>query len=153
MDPTHPVYIHLAWCKPGLHTFVVKHEPDEVSSDEKEGKSKASFSNFMNLKTKQKAKEKKTFFVHDMLATFRDENVPLHYNPRHMKRAKKEKFHERPVFEKWIDDNPEVIKAMLNHDKNRWNLKQIADSPTEYMRIQDLIVTNYSLLTDIYHYL
>lgn len=153
VDPTHPVYIHLAWCKPGLHTFAIKHESEDVVSDGEEGQQKAAFSLFMNTKVKQGSKERKTFYVHDMLATFRDEEVPLHFNPRHLVRAKKEKFNERPVFEKWVEDSPDVVKAMLNHDKNRWTLRNACESPAEYMRILDLVVVSYSLLTDVYHFL
>ena len=40
---------------------------------------------------------------------------------------------------------------MHNHDKNRWDLKTICG--TEYSAINNTIVMNYSLLTDIYHYL
>lgn len=37
VDPSHPVYIHMAWCKPGLHTYCISHNPDDIASDGEEG--------------------------------------------------------------------------------------------------------------------
>ena len=107
----------------------------------------------MNMKMVQGNKKKKKFFVHDMLATLREEEVPLYYNPRHVKKTLVEKHNERPVFDRWITDTPEIISQMFNHDKNKWNLKNVCATAHEYSRISELVVTNYSLLTDVYHYL
>ena len=107
----------------------------------------------MNSKLIKGNKKKKTFFVHDMLATLREENVPKYYHPRHVKKTKKNKFTERPVFDRWIADSPEIIGQMINHDKSKWSLKKMIETPQDYNRIVDLVALNHSLLTDIYHYL
>ena len=68
--------MHVAWLKPGRHTYTINYEPEEIFSDSAEGKQDALLSLLMNKNVKGK-KSKKTFYVHEMLATYREEKVPL----------------------------------------------------------------------------
>jgi len=42
---------------------------------------------------------------------------------------------------------------MLVHDKSHWDLKRICETPKEYSQLESLIVYNFQLFTDTYHYL
>ena len=54
--------------------------------------------NFAKANKKKSLKDKTRFYLHEMLATYREEKVPLCYNPRHLRKFVKEKYYERPVF-------------------------------------------------------
>ena len=69
--------MHVAWLKPGRHTYTINYDPNEVVSDGEEGKKDAKFNLFMNLKLVKGKKSKRTFYLHDMLATYREEKIPL----------------------------------------------------------------------------
>lgn len=77
----------------------------------------------------------------------------LGYNPRHLNRHQKDLYRERPVFKQWIGDTPEIVAAMLAHDKNHWDLRRICLDNKEYNHLETIIVHNFGLLTDTYHYL
>ena len=67
--------------------------------------------------------------------------------------TERNKYQDRPVFAKWLEDTPETLAAMLAHDRNHWHLKQLTDTPQDYSHLEALIVTEFPVLTDIYHYL
>ena len=69
---------------------------------------------FMNILSKpdtknDSKKKQRKYFIHDMLATFRDEKVPFWYNKRHEKIIEKNMHIERPVFDKWKADTDELV--------------------------------------------
>jgi len=68
-------------------------------------------------------KSKQNFFVHDLLSTFRDEAIPFYYNPRHMTKITKDQYRERPIFNSFIADNPDVVSRILLHDSKYWSLR------------------------------
>ena len=70
-----------------------------------------------------------------------------------MKRIQKEKYREREVFAAWKTDTADTVTQIMNHDKNRQNLRKICETPQEYQKISDTIIQNLTLLTDLYHYL
>ena len=98
VDPTHPMYIHIAWVKPGRHTYCVSQEPENVYSSGDEGKGDMMIDLFMNKKVRKGKKSKERFYVHDMLATFREEPIPDYYNTRHLRVLERDKHKERNVF-------------------------------------------------------
>ena len=74
-DPKSPVYIHFAWVKPGKNTYTINYNPADIESDGSEGRADAAFNLFMNTKMTKGKKCDQTFFVHEMLSTYREEPV------------------------------------------------------------------------------
>ena len=60
---------------------------------------------------------------------------------------------ERPVFEKWKADTPEVIGQMFAHDKAQWNIRDACETIKEYNGLEGVIVQNFVTLKDTYLYL
>lgn len=79
-----PIYIHIAWMPPGRNTFCISHDESAGGIDAEESKADNFLSNLLNRGLR---KMKQTFYVHDMLSTFRDEHIPFYYNPRNIHRV------------------------------------------------------------------
>ena len=112
-------------------------------------------------KPKPAARKPTTFFVHDMLATSREEKVPfckfslevqslsnllmtiidvLDFKQRHVKETTKDVHVERPVFEKWKADTPDVIGQMFAHDKTQWNIRDACETVKENSGLEGMII-------------
>ena len=82
IDPGTKVYFHIDWVKPGRHTFLIQHDNQEVKL-EKESAG-GGILGLMGIKRKvepapmlpQLKKSKADFYVHEMLATFRTDQIP-----------------------------------------------------------------------------
>jgi hypothetical protein len=47
------------------------------------------------------AKNDKNFYVHEMLATFRNDSIPTAFKARHTTQVTKKLFKPKPVFKSW----------------------------------------------------
>ena len=72
MESGSEVFIHVAWLKPGRHTYLVSHNSETIV--EAPATSKAV--SFFGLGGAAAKKKQTTFYVHEMLATFREEKIP-----------------------------------------------------------------------------
>ena len=93
-DSKQPFYMFLAWLKPGRHTFVISHRaggqekpnntrlslgkmglPKTISAPPPQPTSLSAL--MAKLKPPKQDYSTQTFYVHEMLATFRDEKIPF----------------------------------------------------------------------------
>lgn len=75
MEGGSEVFIHLAWVKPGRHTYVISHNPESIS-DLPNPPPMSKVVSFFGVGGNAPKKKATTFYVHDMLATFREEKIP-----------------------------------------------------------------------------
>ena len=66
---------------------------------------------------------------------------------------KVDRYHERPVFNQWTPDSPEVVNQCFNHDKNNWNIPKFCVTPKEQTQVETLIVIHFHAVKALYHYL
>ena len=145
-----PVYICAAWVPPGRHTYCVSYDSEDVSTTEEV---KNDYRHNFLTKIGLQFEKKRTFYVHDMLSTLREEGIPFYHNPRHVQTITKDRYQTRPVFDSWTRDTTEVISQMLGHDKYQWHLRDLCETDKQYRLLESVIQHNFSLFTDTYHYL
>jgi hypothetical protein len=86
--------------KPGRHNFTIEHDQGGAILDETQHYEKR-LGNFMAEKMRKGAKNDKNFYVHEMLATFRNDSIPTAFKARHTTQVTKKLFKPKPVFKSW----------------------------------------------------
>lgn len=108
----------------------------------------------MQEKLVQGAKNEQTFYVHDMLSTFRNEPIPIAYKERHTTTVIKKKYTAKPVFRQWIADTPESLQKAMSYDLKYIDIIGIVNKDKQ--DAQELIRAfndRYAALKEIYNYL
>lgn len=72
------MYFYVAYVPPGRNYFIVKHDQDTIVEDEEtaEGKQDLKLKTFFSSIAPNKGKKPKEFYVHELIAGFRHEDVP-----------------------------------------------------------------------------
>ena len=83
VDKLNGLYFYCTWIKPGRHTYLIKHDTDNIYSDTEEGQYSKKIDNFMATKMSPGKKSTKNFYVHELLAGFRTEPIKPFAKKRH----------------------------------------------------------------------
>lgn len=67
------VYCWVGYVKPGRHNYAIKHDNEEIYSDGEEGQYDKKVDLFKQKTMKMGKKSTKNFYVHELLAGFRQE--------------------------------------------------------------------------------
>ena len=65
---------------------------------------------------RQGSKKVQNFYVHEMLAGLRNEEIPIAFKSGHTKTVHRAKYKPKHIFESWKKDNEEVYKRCWEHD-------------------------------------
>ena len=78
IDPNKVMYFHVAYVPPGRNYYIVKHDSDTIIEDEEveEGKADVKLKKFFTSIHPNKGRKPKEFYVHELIAGFRHEDVP-----------------------------------------------------------------------------
>ena len=116
IDTESKLYFHIDWLKPGRHTFLIQHDNYDIKFDYLEEKQKSLedvggvMGMFDVLKKKREEEEKgiapkpqlkkseRGFYVHDMLATFRTDPIPIFFKERHVHKETYNKYVGKLIF-------------------------------------------------------
>lgn len=115
VDRVNKIFFLIDWVKPGRHHFTIEHNIGGTILDQTNYYEKR-VANFMHHRMIKGDKKEQEFYVHDMLAGFRDEPIPVSFKERHTTQVSKKMFKPRKVFKDWQEDSPEVIRRALEYD-------------------------------------
>ena len=108
----------------------------------------------METKLRAGNKEKETFYVHEMLSTFRADPIPQAFKERHTSTVTKKLFKPKPVFSAWKEDTYESLRIAMELDlKNISMLEIVSDDKQDATRLVAYLGENYGAIKDIYHFL
>ena len=92
-------YCFFSFCKPGKVDFVVKTaEPKNTSAFDRLVKKQAPLNSI-----------DPNFYVHEFLASYRDEPLPYYPNPRRVLSKQSKNFSPHNVFAAWKNEDPELL--------------------------------------------
>lgn len=88
-----------------------------------------------------------------MLASFRTDSIPQHHKERHVNSVSKNKYVAKKIFRNLKEDGEQSIRASLEYDTSFLELRNITNDTNEGRELMKHAGMNYSMLTEIYHYL
>lgn len=56
------------------------------------------------------------FYVHEMLAGLRNDEVPLAFKEKNIRKVERAMYKPKPVFERWKKDDPDSIRRCFDND-------------------------------------
>ena len=152
-DPT-SIYFHIDWLKPGRHVYAINHSNAPVYEDDEDMITSKLMQGIRSKIAKQKGygkKSEETFYLHEMLATFRVEEVPSYCKTRSVRQVLHDVYKPKPVFNKFIRDTPEIMTQCMNHDSKLLRIDKIVEGRQDEEKIIDKQVRiNYQLIKDVF---
>ena len=100
--------------------YAVEHTPDEIYEDDEDHKDGLKIEAIQDKIAKEHGKAKRsteTFYLHEMLAGFRLDDVPHYCKTRQVKEVKHDFYKPKPVFSTFVKDTPEILAQCMNADK------------------------------------
>ena len=88
-----------------------------------------------------------------MLAAVRTDQVPPYHKDRHVHSVSKNKYVAKKIFRNMTEENDLSIRQALEYDTGFLELREITNDANEDRLILKHATINYSMLTEIYHYL
>ena len=89
-----------------------------------------------------------------MLATFRTDSVPQFNKERHVNEISSQKYTARHIFKSFIIEMDTNVRAAVEYDSGFLELGFLTDNdPSEERQLMKHVAMNYTMLTQIYHYM
>ena len=82
-------------------------------------------------------KSEETFYVHEMLAGFRTDEVPPYCKSRSVRQVLHDYYKPKPVFKQFVKDTPEILAACMTNDARLLNIGKICEGRAEEEKIVD----------------
>ena len=101
MDSDQEIYFHIDWLKPGRHFYIIEHTNETIYENDLDalvGKSKSYIKAKMLIKKGQGKKSQESFYVHEMLATFRTDDIPMYCKLHRVHQEQHDFYKPKPVF-------------------------------------------------------
>ena len=140
MHDNQEIYFHIDWVKPGRHIYTIEHTPDEIYTDDEAEKEGKMFEEMRKKIAAQKGLGKKatdTFYVHEMLAGFRTDDVPPYCKSRSVRQVLHDFYKPKPVFKAFVKDTPEILASCMSHDARLLRLDKICEGRADEEKIID----------------
>ena len=153
VDRVNQLFFLIDWVKPGRHHFTIQHDKGGKILDRNDFYEQR-VSNFMQHRMIKGKKSNENFYVHDVLATFRDESLPVAYKQRHTTQVTRQMFKARDVFKDWQEDTAVIIKRTIEYDMKYMRISDVVDGDKkDTAGVVWHLTNNYSPIKEIYHYL
>ena len=91
-------------------------------------------------------KSTETFYLHEMLAGFRLEDVPHYCKTRQMKQVKHDFYKPKPVFATFVKDTPEILAQCMNADKKLLRMEKFMDENDDATIVDKHVSNNYYVM-------
>ena len=88
-------------------------------------------------------KSTETFYLHEMLAGFRLDDVPHYCKTRQVKEVKHDFYKPKPVFSTFVKDTPEILAQCMNADKRQLKLERIMEDDNDNVAIVEKHIANH----------
>jgi len=96
-------------------------------------------------------KSEATFYVHEMLASFRTDEIPVYCKQRQVTQVLHDFYKPKPVFSAFIKDTPEIMGQCMSHDQKLINVTKIVDGREEEEKVVvKQLAINYQLIKDVF---
>ena len=96
-------------------------------------------------------KSEQTFYIHEMLAGFRTDDVPAYCKTRSVRQVLHDFYKPKPVFKTFVSDTPEILAACMSHDARLLRIDRIVEGRQDEEKVIDKqIRINYQLIKDIF---
>ena len=154
MHENQEIYFHIDWVKPGRHVYAIEHTPEPIYSGDEAEKEGKMLEEMRAKIAKQKGLGKKadeTFYVHEMLAGFRTDDVPPFCKTRSVRQVLHDFYKPKPVFKNFVKDTPEILASCMNNDARLLRIDKICEGRADEEKIIDKQVRiNYQVIKDIF---
>ena len=94
-----------------------------------------------------------TFYVHEMLAGLRNDDIPIAYKERHTKAVTRAMFKPKPVFANWALDDHEILRRCYDYDGKCIPFQEITYDKQDMSTLTRSISMKYKNLKQVFHYL
>ena len=99
------------------------------------------------------AKTDQTFFVHDLLAGFRQDPIPGFIRKRHVTKVDVTKELGRAIFTKWKNSSADTLYLLNKYDQSWIQFERFSKDSTVIDSLQKQIVTNIDVISETYNFL
>lgn len=152
LDHDDDVYVGVALCRPGRHTYVVRSAKDETTRKKLRRK-------FTTLDTLGKSflefdpvelLASYTFSMHRCLIPVREEEVPSFFKTGKSKINQRVFRKEYSVFRDWREDNPNFLNLCFKSDSGLWKLHKFIKDPVDLEKTIELLKENFVRIKKIF---